>query len=161
MLKTIWMLFLPMAIFSQSDFEKEYEKIYAENIKKEYINDIYIPKDFNDAFEELKRLSEPIALEKFKKGDESEISRKLHFGLGRWMAVNWNFETGSRISHKMKEMGVTFPDDMCQMMIISFHRHLNGKNLLLEEQAKSYFEKRKAENEAKLKQSSFILSKNN
>ena len=144
-------LFMCFSFQAQSDFEVEYEKSYKENIKKDFINDVYIPISFEEAFEELKRLSDSEALAKFKNAEEEVVAKKLHFGLGRWMAVNWNFEEGSRISHRMKEHGVTFPDDMVQLMIVSFHRYLNGAPLFIEHQAQEFYERRKKENEDRLK----------
>ena len=148
-------------LHGQIDFEKEYENQYATNIQKEYINDVYIPADLNEAFEELKRLSNEEGLQKFKNAEEEVVSRKLHFGLGRWIAFKWNFEAGSRLSHTMKEIGVTFPDDMVQMTIVSFHRHLNGIPLDIEGQAKYYYEKRKKENEERKKRAKEVIVKNN
>ena len=144
-------LLLPYSLLCQEDFESEYNKQYAENIKKEYINDIYIPANFNEAFDELIRLSDPEAINRFKNGEEELVSRKLHFGLGKWMMVNWNFEDGSRLSHQMKELGVSFPDDMIQFMIVSFHRHLNNKPLELEARAEGFAEMRKKELERRMK----------
>ena len=146
----VW-LFMCFTIQSQSEFEVEYQRSYEENIKKDFINDVYIPKNFEEAFEELKRLSETESLAKFKDAEEEIVAKKLHFGLGRWMAVKWNFEEGSRISNEMKELGVTFPDDMVQLMIVSFHRYLNSAPLLIEHQAQIFNEKRKKENEERLK----------
>jgi len=157
----IFLLLISSISNAQIDFEKEYEKMYQQNISKEYINDIYIPKDFKDAFEELERLASEEALSKFKMGSEDIISRKLHFGIGRWISVNWNFEGGSRFSHVMKEMGVSFPDDMIEMTIVSFHRHLNGNPLMLKEQAESFFVKRKTENEERKQRGSEVVVKNN
>ena len=147
--------------YTQIDFEKEYEKQYQENIKKEFIHDVYIPADFNDAFEELKRLASEEALTKFKLAPEEVISRKLHFGIGRWISVNWNYEGGSRFSDVMKKMRVSFPDDMVEMTIVSFHRHLNGKPLMLKEQAETFYEKRKKENQERKERSIELAIKNN
>lgn len=150
---------LPCIMTAQIDFEAEYQKQYAINITQEYINDVYIPKDLDDAFSELKRLASPEALEKFKMAPEHVISRKLHFGIGRWISVNWNFEGGSRFSHLMKEMGVTFPDDMVEMTIVSFHRHLNEKSLNAKEQAQAFFDKRKKEQEERIKRAEILAAK--
>ena len=146
-------------IFSQEDYEAEFQKKYESNIKKEYINDVYIPSDFQDAFAELNRLANEEALQKFKSADEDVIRRRLHFGIGRWISFNWNFEEGSRFSHQMKLMGVTFPDDMIEMTIVSFHRHLNGIPLDLEGQSKLFVEKRKLENEERKKKAEILDSK--
>lgn len=158
---TFLFLIFSSILSGQIDFEKEYQKQYEINIQKEYINDVYIPVDLDDAFAELKRLANPEALAKFSNADEDIIRRKLHFGIGRWISVNWNYEGGSRLSHLMKEMSVTFPDDMIEMTIVSFHRHLNNKPLLLEEQAEFFFEKRKKENEMRKLKAKEVLVKNN
>lgn len=157
----ILFMFCSTCLFGQIDFEKEYEKQYAINITKEYLNDVYIPIDLEDAFSELNRLASSEALTKFKNADEEVIRRKLHFGVGRWISVNWNFEAGSRFSHYMKEMGVTFPDDMTEMTIVSFHRHLNGTPLMLKQQSEFFFAKRKKENEERKKKAKELVVKNN
>ena len=161
-MRYILLLFLlTTSLYAQSDYEEEYNRQYAENIQKEYINDIYIPASFEEAFEELIRLSEPEALQKFKNADEEVVSRKLHFGLGKWMMVKWNFEDGSRLSHLMRELGVTYPDDMIQFMIVSFHRHINGRPLDLEGRATYYNDLRKKLWEERLKPSTDTLVRNN
>jgi hypothetical protein len=122
--------------------EEEYNIQYERNIRKTRINRVYIPRDIKDAFNELKRLSPPEATAKFKKADEEIIKSRLHFGLGRWIIENWNFYGGSRISHLLKGMGISFPDDMAQFLIVSYHRHLNDRPLELEDRAKSYHDLR-------------------
>ena len=120
-------LFVPGLLFAQSEEEKEYQRIYEERIQLSHINDIYIPKDLDDAFLELLRLSDTASITRFKLGDEEIVSKKLHFGLGKWMIINWGFYDGSRLSHKLKEKGIHHPDDMAQFIIRSFHRHLNQR----------------------------------
>ncbi len=131
--------------------EKEYEKQYFSNIKKSRINGVYIPKDLDDAFKELKALSPPESLVKFKNAPEDLVAKKLHGGLGLWMIVNWNFYDGSRFSHWMKTKGISHPDDMAEFVIKSFHRHLNGLDLQVKERSIAYAEKRKKMQQAKLK----------
>lgn len=136
---------LPNSAVSQVDsFEQAFNERYEHNIQLERIRGVYIPVDMKDAFVELERLSEPQAVLKFKQASEDMVSRKLHFGLGRWMVTNWNFYNGSRFSHYLKEMGVSHPDDMAQFTIVSWHRHLNGKELGLEARAKEYARARQA-----------------
>lgn len=113
--------------------ELTFEEKYERNIKKSRINGVYIPVDLEDAINEIKALSTQEALLKFKAGEEEVVSRKLHFGIGRWMIVNWNFYEGSRFSHFLKELGIHHPDDQAQFVIICLHRHLNNKTLKIEE----------------------------
>lgn len=144
-----WILILVLAVVPLSEssaqqdaYEKSYNEQYEKNIKMIRINGVYIPKDMEDAFVELNRLSEPQAISKFKNAPEEEVLAKLHYGLGQWIIKNWNFYDGSRFSHYLKEMEVSHPDDMAQFIMSSWHRHLNDKPLNLEERAIEYRERR-------------------
>lgn len=119
---------------SESSFQKQYEK----NIKLSRIGGVYIPADLNEAFEELSQLSDEASLDKFKSAPEDVIAHKLHFGLGRWISVFWNLEEGSRYEHYLRNIGLTKVDHMVQFTIVSFHRHLLGKDLEVEQQVADY-----------------------
>jgi hypothetical protein len=106
---------------------QEMDSIYQANITKTRINGVYIPKDLEDAYEEFLDLSPAEALEKFKTAPEEVVAKKLHFGIGRWMIINWSFYEGSRLSHSLRLMGLLHPDDMADFLIIYFHRRLNEK----------------------------------
>lgn len=124
----------------KSDAAMAYEAEYAKNIKLTKINGVYIPGNLKEAFRRLSKLSPKASIAKFKSAPEKKVCESLHFGLGRWMIENWNFYTGSRLSHYLKGLGVLHPDDMAQFLLRSYHRHLNGLPLnedsLVEELAK-------------------------
>ena len=122
---------------------KEADSTYQSNILKTRINGVYIPKDLDDAFAELDRLSPPEALDKIRVEDETFVAQKLHYGLGRWMAYNWNFDEGSRFSHYLKGLGLFYSAEMIDFVLISYHRYLNKKPQDLEVRVKQYVEKRK------------------
>ena len=111
----------------------KFKEQYAINIKLSKINGVYIPANLNEAFSRLQKLSPPQSILKFRMAEELVVCEKLHFGIGRWMIVNWNFYQGSRISHLLKTKGLKHPDDMAQFLLRTFHRHLNGKTLNEEE----------------------------
>ena len=130
---------------------EEFEANYAKRIKEEMLFGVYIPVDLDDAYSELNRLSNPEAIGGFKNAPEDEIRRKLHFGLGRWIMSNWGLEEGSRISHYLKLKGISIPDDMVRVIIVTWHRKLNGKPLMLEEEIaviKTRMEAEKAKRDA-------------
>lgn len=141
-----FVIFLCTTITAQT--AAEYQANYAKRIKMESINGVYIPVDLEDAFSELSRLGEPSGIAMFKEAPEDSIRRNLHFGLGRWIMINWGLEEGSRISHYLKEHGVTFPDDMVEVIIVTWHRQLNNQPLRLEDEV-ARIEKRLAEEKAK------------
>lgn len=131
--------------------KKEHQERYERNIKKERLYGVYIPKDMEDAFVELTALARPEDLAKFKAAPEDTIAVRLHFGLGRWISHNWSFNEGSRFSHQFKLKGLTFPDDMVETVIRSFHRKLNNKEIMLDEQVAILVKKREEEHAERMK----------
>ena len=124
--------------------ESEFDSLYKINIRLSKINGVYIPKSMEDAFERLNRLSPPESIQKFKMAEEETVCKKLHFGLGRWIIVNWNFYEGSRFSHFLKGKGLLHPDDMAQFVLRTYHRYLNSQDLNEEELIKYFAAERKA-----------------
>lgn len=124
-------------------FEKKFNEKYERNIKKSRINGVYIPKDLQDAHNELKALSSPESIEKFKKAEKNFVVGRLHYGLGRWMILNWNFYEGSRYSHFLKELGLSHPDDMARFTLLTFHDALNDIEPDIESTVKTLLEERK------------------
>ena len=125
------LILTPLFLFSQKPpaNEDEFEKNYQKRIKQEYIFGVYIPKDLGDAFIQLNRLVDKDSKDKFKKMPEQQASEKLFFSLGRWITYNWGFYEGSRLSHSIKELGISYPDDMARFIIITYHRNLNRQKL--------------------------------
>jgi hypothetical protein len=120
------------------------EQRFQENITKDRINGVYIPKNLEDAFVQLNKLIDPKAKASLLKIPEEVAASKLHFSLGRWMIVNWNFYEGSRFSNYLSSAGITFPDDMADFMIRAYHRHVNAQPVDFKTLAIAYREMRKA-----------------
>ena len=118
--------------------DDSYERIYQKRIKRERLNGVYIPKDLTDCFIQLNRLIDNESKAKFRAMSEEAAAQKLHFSLGRWIIHNWGFYTGSRLSHYLRDLGVSYPDDMARFIIISYHRNLNRKKLNIKEQLTHY-----------------------
>ncbi len=135
---------------AQSDYypagEQQLDSLYQANITKSRINDIYIPRNLKDAHRRLERETPADAKSKFKAAEDGkEVSKKLHYGIGRWMIVNWNFYEGSRLSHSIKKMGVSHPDDIAQFILRTFHNYLNERPLDEEKIIKELLTERKKE----------------
>jgi len=109
--------------------EEAYDSLYNINIRLSSINGVYIPKDLDEAHDRIIELSPAESLGKFARAPEAEVASKLHFGIGRWMIINWNFYEGSRLSHYLKQKGLLHPDDMAQFVLRTLHRKLNEKPL--------------------------------
>jgi hypothetical protein len=131
---TIFLAIQTNVVFSQETGEipatkEELEKKYQENILQTRLYGVYIPKDVMDAFNEFISLSPEEEILKFKNAEEDLVVKKLHYSLGRWMALNWCFYEGSRLSHHLREKGIGHPDDMISFLLRVFHRQLNDKPL--------------------------------
>jgi len=107
----------------------ELDSVYAVNITKSRLYNVYIPRDLWDAHKRILKLTPKDAILKFKDGPEKAVCEKLHFGIGRWIIHNWNFYEGSRLSHYLKKKGVLHPDDMAQFILRTLHRDLNDVEL--------------------------------
>jgi len=116
----------------RAQWEKE-AKDKAQTGEKE----VYIPKDLNDCFAELKRILSKEQVETMKTGSEEDMI-DYHHGLGTWLRNNWGLWGCSRLSRWFNEKGIKHPDDMSGIILDSFWRHLNGKPIKLDEQVKHY-----------------------
>lgn len=137
--------------------EGQYDSLYAKRILLEEIDGVYIPHDLAEAFVELQRLSSPANIEKLKNASEDVARHKLHFGLGKWIILNWGFYEGSRLSHALKSAGLEHPDDMAKVILVCFHRHLNQKPLQFEEEVAFYRAFREKERLEREKQKTVIF----
>ena len=136
--------------------KKEYDENYKTRIQQTQIQGQYIPKDLPDAFAELVKLTDANSIEKFIKMTEYEAEHKLYLSLGRWICTNWGFYEGSRMSHYLRESGITFPEDQATAIIIAWHRSLNKKEINFKELRDRMVEKRKKEQEERLKKAKII-----
>jgi hypothetical protein len=140
-----------------ADNLKQYQENYKWRIEQSTLSGQYIPKDLPDAISELNKLTEESSRAKFKTLTESEAEHKLYFSLGRWIATNWSFYEGSRLSHYFKEVGITFPEDQAIALIIAWHRTLNKKDINFKEIRDRLVEKRKKEHEERLRNKQTVI----
>ena len=136
--------------------KEEFEKQYQKRIQQEVLDGVYIPADLTDAFVQLNKLIDPESKAKFKAMAEEDAVHKLYFSFGRWIIHNWGFYGGSRLSHHIRDLGITFPEDMAAFIILSYHRNLNRKELKIKEQVTYYQEKIKKEQEERLEKGKVI-----
>ena len=136
---SLLMSFVPgLRAQSASAAESAFDSAYAARVTQSEINGVYIPQDLEDAIAELRRLSSPQDLEKFRSAPEDVARNKLHFGLGKWIILNWGFYEGSRLSHWLSQAGLEHPDDMARSVIVCFHRSLNGLDTRLQDEVNYY-----------------------
>jgi hypothetical protein len=120
---------------------------------------IYIPKDLEDCFQQINSFWPDSVKQRMAALTEDDFSVRLHFGLGLWMRNNWQLWGGSRLSKYFNDTGIYHPDDMSGIILTSYHRRLNGKNIELNEQIASYKQYWKQANEEEKQRMQNELSK--
>lgn len=138
--------------------EEEFEKKYQQNIKKERLHGVYIPKDLADAFIQLNILIDKSSQTKFKNMEEAEAVKKLHFSFGRWITHNWSLYAGSRYSHYVKSVGIHHPEEMASFTILMYHRYLNKKKLDVKGYMEAFKKKKEEEKEKRMKKGKVLES---
>jgi hypothetical protein len=155
-------ILLRFALNAQAELQpadnlKQYQENYKWRIEQSSLSGQYIPKDLPDAISELNKLTDESSRAKFKNLSEIEAEHKLYFSLGRWVATNWSFYEGSRLSHYFKEVGITFPEDQAISVIIAWHRTLNKKEINFKEIRDRLVEKRKKEHQERLRNKQTVI----
>lgn len=120
--------------------EKSKRYAYEDENRKtiDTLRGVYIPKDLDDCFKQLGVILEDSLIKKIEGMTEDEFVGNAHFGLGMWLRNNWQLWGGGRLAYYFNDMGIHHPDDMSGIILTSYHRHLKGEDIKLEEQIKEY-----------------------
>jgi hypothetical protein len=158
----VHMMLLQLIVMAQPELQpannkKEFEENYKWRVQQTTLAGQYIPKDLPDAISELNKLTDESSREKFKKMTEQDAEHKLFFSLGRWISSNWSLYEGSRFSQYLKEVGITFPDDQAISVILAWHRTLNKKEINFKEIRDRLVDKRKKEQEERIRNKQTII----
>ena len=103
-----------------------------------------VPKNLNECYEVLDEMNMS-DLDSWLKQNEDKAMGVAHHGLGMWLRNNWDLWSVSKtpfwedtLPGYFNKMGIKHPDDMSGIILKSYHRHKNGKDIKLEEQVKMY-----------------------
>jgi hypothetical protein len=106
----------------------------------------YIPKDLDDCFAELEKTLSRKEIERMKAGPESEMSRyyygfsdhliEVTYSLDQWLRTTWRLHADSRLLQWFKDRGLDDADDIAQIIVRCFWRHLNSKPINLDAEIK-------------------------
>lgn len=140
-------LTLTTTLFAQAKTKQDsiWEHKYQQRILKKKLDGIYIPQNLGDAHAQLNKLISKESKQKFSMMTEDEVRHKLFFSLGRWIVYNWGFRDGSRLSHRLRKLGIYHPEDMAEFIMITYHRKMLHKELHAKELIDQMRKKRKKE----------------
>ncbi|WP_298425742.1 DUF6794 domain-containing protein [uncultured Kordia sp.] len=100
-----------------------------------------IPKELKISFEYLDQNWNATAIETFKNISENDTTpRNYHFGIGMHLRNNLlrHHEESKNITKFFDSLGIQHYDDMSSIILTSYYRNLNQKNIKLKEQVTSY-----------------------
>jgi len=140
----ILFVFISSTLFAQKDCN-DYPKNYVPIDLTDALN--YLDCIWNDSLKtDFKKLPERVAVNDYYRNYRVGISE-------RWGLVNGNTD----IYNYFQNLGIFNPDDMSHIILTSFHRYLNGKDLEFEKTVKRYIilRKRKEAEERKLRETLF------
>jgi len=129
--------------FSADSKKKIKSAVKVDKYTTDSIEGIYIPKDLDDCFKQIDIFWTDSVKQWVRTQTEKEFNASVHFGFGRWIRNNWQLWGGSRLSSYFREMGITHPDAMSGIILTSYYRYLNNKEIKLSEQLqedKNYWE---------------------
>ena len=99
----------------------------------------YLPKDLDDALTFLNCTWSKEDKDSFKIEPERQAVVSLHFGTGLVIRNGWDLWKGkSELVDFFNSIGIFHPDDISSIILTSFHRYLNGKEIDLPGQVKYY-----------------------
>lgn len=112
-------------------FSQEKSKIYPEK---------YLPESLNDALDYMEYKWTDTEKETFKSKDERAAVSNLHFSYGMFIRNIWLRHGNPKLEESFAEIGIYALDDISSIILTSFHRKLNKKEIMLDEQIKLYKE---------------------
>ncbi|NMH24216.1 DUF6794 domain-containing protein [Flavobacterium solisilvae] len=114
---------------------------FSQNDCNRYSND-YIPKNLIEALNYLDCKWSKNDKDIFKNKEEQDAVSEIHFSTGLNIRNSWGLWGKRRNSLKRYfiRKGVFHPDDISSIILTSFHRHINNKEIGLDEQIKHYKE---------------------
>lgn len=101
----------------------------------EFPQDENIPTNLDEAIEILNTEENRQYAQEHEK---NEFLYGLHHGFGTGIRNSWGLWHNSDLAQWFKERGIHHADDMSSIILTSYHRKVNGKDIKLEEQIKEY-----------------------
>jgi hypothetical protein len=109
---------------------------------------VYIPRDLDDCFKQLDKAFSKADTQRMRCGPESQIDRYYYvfsegnvenvLQIDQWLRDLWQLGRKSRLAKWFKTRGIDDSDDMADIVVHSFWRHLNAKPIDLDGQIEAH-----------------------
>lgn len=99
------------------------------------------PTNLIEAFNALDVILSPEDKVNVREWGEDRFVAASHHSLGRWLRNNWGLWRGkNKLCKWFKSQGISHPDDMSGIILTSYHRVTNNRQIKLQEQIRHYQE---------------------
>ena len=92
-----------------------------------------IPQTLTAAHDVLAHLLAPALLAEFRAAGEGEVAT-YNRTIGIWLRNSWGLWNGSPLRDHLRGLGLQHPDDMSELILVTFWRHLNDRPLRTEDE---------------------------
>ncbi len=82
-------------------------------------------------FEVINKVVSPSQKSSITSISESNFATQAHFGLGLWFRNHVIYLNSSEIHNQFLSYGISNLDDISEILLILYHRHLSGKSIAL------------------------------
>jgi len=94
------------------------------------------PENLEECFVWLDRFTSD--QKQWSKLDEKSALAQIHSTFGMWIRNEWGLWADSKLAQWFKSKGISHADDMSGIILTSYHRKLNKKEIKLIEQIECY-----------------------
>jgi hypothetical protein len=94
-----------------------------------------VPRTLTAAHDVLGRLLSPGLLAEFRTAREDEVAT-YNRTLGIWLRNSWGLWNGSPLRDHLRGLGLRHADDMSELVLVTFWRHLNDRPLRTEDEVR-------------------------
>jgi hypothetical protein len=92
------------------------------------------PRDLRETHDVLGQLLAPGLREELKNTPAGEMG-KHNLALGMWLRNSWGLWNGSPLRDHLRSLGLRHPDDMSELVLVTFRSHRHDQPLRVEEEA--------------------------
>lgn len=96
------------------------------------------PSTLEECYLYLDKIFDDTSKYTFKVFPERIAVSRLHNGLGTWIRNEWGLWRNSKLKNYFVNLGALHPDDMSVVILTSYHRLLNEKEIKIDEQIEKY-----------------------
>lgn len=107
---------------------EEYLMNHEQELQRDTIDNICIPRNLEDCFIQLDKLLSEEDKRSIQELQDKKATIRYHLGLGMWIRNNWGLRAGSRLKKYMLYRKIDDPDEMSAIILEFYYDWLNERH---------------------------------